>query len=233
MKRKIMRDHSKKILKIILAAAVAAGVILLCIFLIPYILRLRDEAFREAFSEKIRSLGILGWGLMLLLQILQTVVAIIPGEPVEIVMGVMYGSLGGLLICLAGIALGTVLVFCCVNRFGMRFVNRFINSESFDKLKFLHDPARRDALMFILFFIPGTPKDILTYFAPFTKIPLLRFLVISLIARIPSVISSTYAGDAILEGNFAGSIIIFAVMGAIGIAGIFIYDRIIKAHNKK
>ena len=62
-----MRDHSKKILKIILAAAVAAGVILLCIFLIPYILRLRDEAFREAFSEKICSLGILGWGLMLLL----------------------------------------------------------------------------------------------------------------------------------------------------------------------
>ncbi len=227
-----MSDKSQKILKILLTAAILAAVVILCILLIPYVMQLRDEAFREAFSEKIHSLGILGWFLMLLLQILQTVVAVIPGEPVEIVMGVMYGPVGGLLICLAGIALGTALVFCCVHRFGMRFVNRFINSESFDKLTFLRDPARRDMLMFILFFIPGTPKDILTYFAPFTKIPLTRFLVISLIARIPSVVSSTYAGDAILAGNFIGSLIIFAVTGAVGIAGIFLYDRILKAHNR-
>lgn len=228
-----MSDKTKKIMKILVATVVAIVFILLCVFLIPFIMKLGNEEFRNAFSEKIRSLGAVGCLLMLLLQILQTVVAVIPGEPVEIFMGAMYGTVGGLLICLAGLAIGTSLVFCCVNRFGMRFVNRFVNSASFDKLKFLHDPAKRDSLMFTLFFIPGTPKDILTFFAPFTKIPLPRFLVISLVARIPSIVSSTYAGNAILEGDFLHSLIIFAVTGVIGISGIMFYDRIIKANNKQ
>lgn len=228
-----MRDQTKKILKIFAISVVIAALLLLCVLIIPFLMRLSDEEFREAFGDKIRSFGLFGCILMILLQILQTVVAIIPGEPVEVFMGVMYGAVGGLLICLAGLAIGTILVFCGVNRFGMRFVDRFVNSERFDKLKFLHDPAKRDSLMFILFFIPGTPKDILTFFAPFTKIPLPRFLVISLIARIPSIVSSTYAGNAILEGRFLSSMIIFAVTGVIGITGIFIYDKIIRAHNRR
>ncbi len=68
-----------------------------------------------------------------------------------------------------------------------------------------------DILVFLLFCIPGTPKDILTYIAVLLPINIYRFLVISTIARIPSVISSTIVGSSLLTGNLIFSIGVYAV----------------------
>ena len=170
---------------------------------------------------------------MLMIQILQVVLAIIPGEPIEIAMGVLYGTGLGCLLCLVGITIGSALVFWCVKRFGRKFVDNFVSGETFNRLKFLKDPSKRDVLLFVLMFIPGTPKDTLTYFSPFTKISLARFLVISTIARIPSVISSSYIGSSIMDGNYVKSIIAFVVVGAVSLVGIIVYNKIIASKNKE
>jgi uncharacterized membrane protein YdjX (TVP38/TMEM64 family) len=159
---------------------------------------------------------------MLLLQIAQIIVAIIPGEPIEILMGLMYGTVGGLLLTLLGIAIGQCAVFLAVRRFGIDFTGKFVNVNKFAELSFLRDDAKRDSLIFLLFFIPGTPKDILIYFAPFTGIPMAKFLVLSTFARIPSIVSSTWAGASLGEGDFAKTIVIFAITGVVGIGGILV-----------
>ena len=115
----------------------------------------------------------------------------------------------------------------------MRLAAKFVDIKRFGELSFLKDQTKRDSLIFFLFFIPGTPKDILTYFAPFSGIEFSRFIIISTLARIPSVVSSTWAGATISDGSFIKTILIFAVTGTIGILGIIINNHIIKKHNKE
>lgn len=220
-------------LKIIVAILLIAALIAICIWLIPMALSLAEPENQERFREFIESLGALGVFTMLILQILQIIIAIIPGEPIEILMGLMYGTIAGLVLTLIGIAIGQIIVFLTVKKLGMKFAAKFVDINKFKNLTFLKNPNKRDSLIFILFFIPGTPKDILTYFAPFTGIEFPRFIILATLARIPSVVSSTWAGATISDGSFMKTLIIFTVTGIIGIVGIIVNNHITKKHNNK
>lgn len=227
-----MNPKIKKILKILAAVVIIAAVVALCVYMIPAVLSLSQPENQQKFEEFVESLGFLGILLMLFIQILQIIVAVIPGEPIELIMGLMYGTFGGLFLSLAGVLAGSAIVYFCVRKFGISFAKKYVDIEKFEKLKFLNNPSKRDSLVFILFFIPGTPKDVLTYFVPFTKMPPLRFLATATIARIPSIITSTAVGSSVSEGEFLKSIIIFAVTGILGIVGIIINNRITSSQNK-
>lgn len=81
-------------------------------------------------------------------------------------------------------------------------------------------------LCFLIFFIPGTPKDALTYFIPLTDMKLSTFLFITTIARIPSIITSTIGGHAIGVENYIFSILVFVITGIISLVGLYIYKKI-------
>jgi uncharacterized membrane protein YdjX (TVP38/TMEM64 family) len=227
------KEKIQKIIKFAAAAAAAAAFVALAIYLTPMVMSLRDASVREAVRDKVGSWGLLGVAAMFLLQVLQIVLAILPGEPVELLLGFLYGTFGGLGLCLAGIAIGTTLVFAAAGLLGRRYIKKFVSSGMHKKLAFLRDPVKRDAMFFLLFLIPGTPKDVLTYFAPLTGVNLLRFVVISCIARIPSAISSTYVGANISQGNLAFSALVFIATAVLGIAGILINNRVIEANRAK
>ncbi len=218
-------------LKILAALIILAAATALCIWLIPLVVSLKNPEVQAEFQASIESLGVLGVLAMLILQVLQIIVAIIPGEPIEILMGLMYGTFGGLFLTLLGIFIGQTIVFFAVKKLGIKFASRFVDVKKFSELSFLKSPEKRDSLIFLLFFIPGTPKDILTYFAPFTGINFARFIVIATLARIPSVISSTWAGSSISDGSIVKTVIIFAITGIIGIIGIIINNKITAKHN--
>lgn len=223
----------KKNLKRILGGIVVLAALAVTAVLCYYMFKLRSEDNLAEFEDRIRTIG--GWGIliMMIIQVLQVVLAIIPGEPIELAMGALYGTVWGCLLCLAGIMIGTSIVFLCVRKFGRKFVDNFISSDKFARLKFLKDPSKRDVLLFILMFIPGTPKDTLTYFGPFTGISFLRFLVISTIARIPSIISSSFIGASIMDGDYMQGVIAFAIVGIVSLAGILIYNKIVASKNKE
>lgn len=196
-----------------------------------YIYRVYKNNEMDSFEELVSSFG--PWGVLFMgaLQVLQVVFAIIPGEPIELLMGALYGTWWGCLICLAGVFVGTLIIFMLVKWLGKGFIDSFSDSEKFKKLKFLQKPAGRDIFIFLLMFIPGTPKDLLTYFAPFTGINMWRFLIISFIARVPSVITSTYVGKSFAGGDYFKSIVTFAIVGIISVCGIIIYNKIIEKKN--
>lgn len=193
----------------------------------------RFAADTEGFRAWIDSHGF--WGKMAYIGIvvLQIVVAIIPGEPIELVAGYAFGAWQGLLLAEIGILIGSALVFAFVKRFGMRAVEAFVSREKLESFRFLRDNQRRNAIVFLIFFIPGTPKDVLTYFVGLTPMRLGEWLLITGIARIPSVLTSTLTGAAFGDNEYLVAIIIYAITGLISLLGGLFYKKYMAEKNAK
>jgi len=139
----------------------------------------------------------------------------------------------GMVTCLLGILIGSIIVYILAKLIGTPFIKIFVDPEEIKKYKFLQNQKRVELTVFLLFFIPGVPKDVLVYMAPFLPIKPVRFFVIATIARIPSVITSTVLGDQLIEGNIISSIIVFAVTAVVSIAGILFHNFYIKKKEDK
>lgn len=129
-----------------------------------------------------------------------------------------YGPIGGLFVIFLGAFLSSLLIFFGVRKFGKSFIYSFVSKEKIDKLensKLFSDPKRLDMILFILFFIPGTPKDLFVYIGGLLPIKPVKFLIISTFARFPSIISSTIAGSSLVEGNWIMIVIVYSVTFAI------------------
>ena len=187
----------------------------------------------ETFKAFIDSYGWKSRLVALGIQVLQVVVSLIPGELIEVGLGYAFGAVEGTFLCMAGVAIGSSLIFLLTKVIGVRLVEVFISREKIDQLKFINSEKRLTFTLFLLYFIPGTPKDLFTYFAGLTRIRLPDFLAISLIARIPSVVSSTIGGHLFQSENYTAAIILFIVTGGISLLGIFLYNRYLNHKNKK
>ena len=189
----------------------------------------QPELFR-AWVEQRGVWGKLAYVGMVLLQVL---VAVIPGEPLEICGGYAFGALWGTVLCLLGALLGSVAVFAFVRRFGQPLVEVFFPREKLESLRFLHSSPRRDALLWLIFTVPGTPKDLLCYFAGLTDLSWGKWLLISSVGRIPSIVTSTIGGDALGVQNYQFALIAFAVTLAISGVGLLIYRAVCRRHENK
>ncbi len=135
-----------------------------------------------------------------------------------------YGPIGGLFVIFLGAFISSVIIFFAVRKFGRNFLYSFVSKEKIEKLensKLFSNPKKIDSILFILFFIPGTPKDLFVYLAGLLPIKPTKFLLISTFARFPSIISSTIAGSSLVEGNWTMIIVTYAVTFAL--AGIIMY----------
>lgn len=187
----------------------------------------------EAFKSFIDAYGWKGRFIALGIQVLQVIISLIPGELVEIGIGYTFGAVEGTLLCLGGVAAASSLIFLLVKWLGVRLVELFISREKIDQLRFINSEKKLKRLIFLLFFIPGTPKDLFTYFAGLTRIRLHEFLAISLIARIPTVVSSTIGGNMIQEQEYGKAILLFVITGAVSLLGIWLYNRIVTRKNTR
>ena len=156
---------------------------------------------------------------------MQIVIAVIPGEPFEIAAGYAFGAVEGTIICMLGSAIGGTMVFLLVKKFGIKLVEVFISVDKINSLRFLKDDKKRDILMFLLFFIPGTPKDALSYFAGLTKMDIKTWILITTIAKFPSIVTSTVGGNAIGKSDYIFAVIVFAVTLVISGIGLAFYNH--------
>ena len=187
----------------------------------------------ERFQAWVDAQGVRAPLLFVGMVVLQIVVAIIPGEPLEIAAGYAFGALEGTLLCLIGALVGRVAVFLLVRRFGVRAVEVFFPLEKVQSLRFLQNEKKLTFWVFFLFFLPGTPKDVLCYIVGLTKLPLRSWIIISTIAPIPSIITSTIGGDALGLQNYQFAILVFAATIVISLLGILAYRIITKHGNEK
>ncbi len=226
----------KKVLKYVFLVAVAAIVIGIFIYIFPLIKGMLTEEGRTAFKAQLDGLGTKKFYVLCALQLLQILLVIIPGEPLEIMAGMCYGSIGGTVFVLGTVFVSTTIIFLLVRKFGKSYVEHFFKKEKLEKIensKFFNESKNIELVMTILFLIPGTPKDLLVYLGGLLPIKARRFILISTFARIPSVISSTMVGSNILKGNFIFSLLVYVVTFIIAAGIIFIVNKFDKSKITK
>lgn len=186
----------------------------------------------ETLIELITSQGPLGVLILLGMQLLQIIVAFIPGEVVQIAAGMMYGPLWGSVVILVGCVLSSMVVYELVHKLGAPFVRSMVGEKQLLKFRQFELSGKFGVTVFILFLIPGFPKDVLTYIVPLSDMNLRTFLLLSTIGRTPGVIISTYAAAGLADGNTVTSVIIFVVAALIAIIVLLLRNRIIDAISR-
>ena len=197
---------------------------------VPMVKHAKDP---EAFRTWIDSMGIWGRIAFIGMNILQVLVAVIPGGPLEVAGGYAFGHFEAMILCTIGMGIGSALVFLLVRYFGYKLVEAFFPVEKINELKFLKSTKSRDILILLLFLIPGTPKDLVAYFCGLTEIKFSTFILIATFARIPGIWGSTAGGSAMGDKSYVAALIIMAIVFACTVIGVLIYSLIVKKHGKK
>ena len=147
----------------------------------------------HAFVSRLAMLGI---------NIVQVLLAFLPGEPVELASGYAFGFWEGTALCLVASGLATSMIYWATRRWGWKLVGLFFDRSLFDCFSWLKSAKRLELIMLIVFLIPGTPKDFLTYFAGLTNMRFLPVVLIATLGRIPSIATSTITASAVGSGNW-------------------------------
>ena len=195
VRRKALRR--RVLIGLVAAAAITA---LLCWEYLPGLLAwladaraVRAFVSDHAFVSRLAMLGI---------NIVQVLLAFLPGEPVELASGYAFGFWEGTALCLVASGLATSAIYWATRRWGWKLVGLFFDRSLFDRFSWLKSAKRLELIMLIVFLIPGTPKDFLTYFAGLTNMRFLPVVLIATFGRIPSIVTSTIAASAVGSGNW-------------------------------
>lgn len=180
----------------------------------------------ERFKGWIEGFGLWGIIVFVVIRVVQTIFKFIPTEPIEIGAGLVWGWFGGFALCLLGNIIGSVIILIMTQRIGTRILKIFHLENKLQSMRFLQDREKRNRLLFIFYLVPGTPKDTMTYFVGLTDINWTEFLILSSIARIPAIVSSTICGDFLGANNFKVAAIVFIVTALLSIPGAFLYKKI-------
>ncbi len=191
----------------------------------PLIKTARDP---QLFREWIESCGWWGKFAMIGIMMLQVVVAVIPGEPFELGAGYAFGAWEGALLCLIGAALASALIMFVVGKFGVKVVELFFSKDKIKSLSFMMNSKKLNLLTFILFLIPGTPKDLMVYLIGITPMKIRTFMWISTIARIPSVVSSTLTGSMLGAQKYWLAVVTYGITIIVSLLCIWWYRKMPK-----
>ena len=221
------RDSTHKKRNVILAAVILAVVFCVTsIAMIPLIRLLSSEEGQAIIVQKMQTFGIFAPILFVLLQVAQVVIAVIPGGPVPIIGGLLFGEGIGLLLSMVGFFFGTVIVYYLVQKFGRPIVSLFVSEDKMQKYAYLATEKKLEVLVFALFLLPGLPKDALTYIVSFnTKIKPMRLFVLTTLARLPSAALSVFLGGSIWKGRYWLAVCFLFAMLLLGICGYFIKKK--------
>ncbi len=174
-------------------------------------------------KEFILSFGIYSPLAFILLQVTQVVVAPIPGGAIEFLGGYLFGTAAGMLYSMIGLVLGSWIAFSIGRVFEKWAVEKFVSSKTMKKFDYLvgHEGI---IISFLLFLVPGFPKDALCYILGLTPMHLGIFLTISTIGRIPGTLIATLQGAKAFEHQYK-FFLILSVASVLVILVFYIYHE--------
>ena len=208
---------------IIMTCVIIAMITLVCALITRPFIEYIDRP--EEFREWIDSFGL--WGVLIYIGmvVLQIIGAVIPGEPFEIAAGYAFGAVKGTLFCLIAEGIGSIIVLLLVRKFGVKLAEAIFSKEKISSVRFLKGSKSKLIIFTLLYIMPGTPKDLLCYYAGLTDMKLGVLAVICFIGRFPSIITSVVGGSALGEKNYLFAIGVFAATAVISLTGILIYNK--------
>ena len=191
------------------------------VFCVPFIKFINNPDELIVFIE---SFGIMAPLAYILLTFIQILVPIIPGEPFELLAGYVFGLVKGTLLCLFAESISSIIIILMVRRYGDKIVKLFFSEDTLKKLE-KYKNEKNFYIFILLFVLPGTPKDLICYFAGLTKFKLFPLLLASTLGRFPSIITSTLPGSLSGEKNYILALGIYLVVGIISFVVARIFNK--------
>lgn len=161
------------------------------------------------------------------IQALQVLISPIPGEATGLLGGFLFGLAPSFVYSTVGLTFGTLAAFGVGRWLGTRVVRRFVADHIWEKMGFIVE-AEGAILAFILFLIPGFPKDILSYLFGLSPMPFWVFALVSTLGRMPGTWVLSAQGAKVATGEFVKLILLLAVMAAVALPLYYYRDRILR-----
>jgi uncharacterized membrane protein YdjX (TVP38/TMEM64 family) len=220
-----------------LASLFLAGLLIFVIWLvvtdapiIAFIIRLyRDKHF---LKEIVASWGWLAPVVFIVIQALQVVLSPVPGEITGPVGGALFGTWWGLLYSTIGLTMGTLLCFGIGRKWGEPLVRPWLSEHNWNRLNFVIE-AEGAIICFLLYLIPGFPKDIISYLFGISPMPFWLFVLVSSLGRLPGTWISSYFGANVAEQQYIYAIAFLAIVIALILPLYYYRDRIIRRLTRK
>lgn len=175
--------------------------------------RFRNLDDLNAFLDHYKTTGIF---IYLLLQMLQILIPIIPGQALQLAAGYLYHFLPGLGLSLLGIALGTTVSFGLARFLGHDAMVLIFGEEKMREHVRTLNSKRSYKIIFLLYLMPGFPKDFVCFAAGVSEVRFLPFLIVSLVGRTPALMLSIIIGNMTRAGSYHGALIV-------GIAAVLLF----------
>lgn len=220
-----------------LASAVLAGLLIFVVWLVvtdspvvPFLVRLyRDKHFLKTTVE--------AWGLaapliFVAIQALQVIISPIPGEITGPVGGALFGTSWGVVYSTIGLTVGTLACFGMGRKWGEPLVRPWLSDHHWSRLSFVIE-AEGAILCFILYVIPGFPKDIISYLFGISPMPFWLFAAVSTVGRLPGTWISSYFGAHVAERQYLYAVAFFALIVAVCLPLYYYRDRILRRITDK
>ena len=197
--------------------------------IIRFVVRLYQD--KKFLKETVRSWGVMAPLVFIAIQALQVIISPIPGEITGPVGGALFGTWLGLFYSTIGLTAGTLFCFWVGRKWGEPLVRPWLSEHHCNKMNFVLE-AEGAIICFILYLIPGFPKDILSYLFGISPMPFWLFAVVSTVARIPGTWVSSYFGAHVAEQQYIYAIAFMAIVLALCLPLYYYRDRIIKRFHK-
>jgi uncharacterized membrane protein YdjX (TVP38/TMEM64 family) len=217
---------------VITSAVVAYGVWFVLTDAPAYQFLVRLYVDRKFLKHTLREWGILAPVIFIGLQALQVIIAPIPGELTGILGGYLFGQWVGLLYSTIGLTVGSVAAFAVGRWLGAHYVQRFVSPDIWRKLGFIVE-AEGAILCFVIFLIPGLPKDMTCYLFGLSPMPFWVFATLSTLGRIPGTWVLSAQGAHTAAGDYVQVILLTALVVAVALPLYYYRNRLLEWFRRR
>lgn len=189
------------------------------------------QAAMNKIKDYVNSFGALGFAVFIFFEVIQVIIALIPGDFFHVSAGFIYGMPLGFILAYVGEMIGAIIAFSLAKFFGADIVKKFVPEDKILKTKDLINSAKGTFGILILCLIPFIPKDILIYVAGITPVNPTRFLIVFLLCRIPDIFIKASGGAAVSNMNWTALIIIIAAFTLFVLGGLYLKKKFVKSED--
>jgi uncharacterized membrane protein YdjX (TVP38/TMEM64 family) len=189
-----------------------------------FLVRLYSE--KRFLKQTLRQWGILAPVIFIALQALQVIIAPIPGDVTGILGGYLFGEWLGFIYSTFGLTVGSVAAFGVGRWLGAHYVRTLVSQETWDKMGFIVE-AEGAILCFIIYLIPGLPKDMVCYLFGISPMPLWVFTLVSTLGRMPGTWVLSAQGAHTEAGDYLQVILLTSIVVAVALPLYYYRNRIV------
>ena len=216
----------------IVGAAIITSLVASCSWLVltdapAYQLLVRLYVDKRFLKHSLREWGVLAPVIFVGLQTLQVIIAPIPGELTGILGGYLFGEWVGLFYSTIGLTLGSVAAFAVGRWLGAHYVQKLVSPDIWRKMGFIVE-AEGAILCFVIFLIPGLPKDMTCYLFGLSPMPFWVFAMVSTLGRIPGTWILSAQGAHTASGDYIEVILLTALVVAVALPLYYHRHRLIE-----